>query len=46
MTSGIGGIERTETQWESLLNDVGLAVRELVKYDEDYGDALIIAGLG
>lgn len=45
MTSGIGGVERTEGQWASLLSGVGLIVHEIVKYDEDYEDALIIAGL-
>ncbi|KAI0479724.1 S-adenosyl-L-methionine-dependent methyltransferase [Xylaria cf. heliscus] len=41
----VGGVERTEGQWTSLLSDVGLNVHEIVKYDDDYEDALIIAGL-
>uniref|UniRef100_A0A8H7MYI0 O-methyltransferase C-terminal domain-containing protein n=1 Tax=Bionectria ochroleuca TaxID=29856 RepID=A0A8H7MYI0_BIOOC len=41
----VGGVERTEGQWASLLSGVGLIVHEIVKYDEDYEDALIIAGL-
>jgi demethylsterigmatocystin 6-O-methyltransferase len=41
----VGGIERTEGQWASLLHDAGLIIHEVVKYDEGYEDALIIAGL-
>ncbi|PHH70098.1 hypothetical protein CDD82_7343 [Ophiocordyceps australis] len=41
----VGGIERTKAQWESLLNDTGLKILEVVKYDEDYEDSLIIAAL-
>ncbi|KAJ8133130.1 hypothetical protein O1611_g491 [Lasiodiplodia mahajangana] len=41
----VGGVERTEGQWAGLLSDAGLKVREVAKYDEDYEDALIIAGL-
>ncbi|GAP92083.1 putative sterigmatocystin 8-o-methyltransferase protein [Rosellinia necatrix] len=41
----VGGVERTLGQWESLLKSVGLIVHEVVKYDKDYEDAVIIAGL-
>ncbi|KAI1448534.1 S-adenosyl-L-methionine-dependent methyltransferase [Annulohypoxylon stygium] len=41
----VGGVERTEGQWASLLGEVELNIHEVVKYDEDYEDALIIAGL-
>jgi hypothetical protein len=45
VTGVIAGVERTEGQWASLLSEVGLIVHEVVKYDEGYEDALIIAGL-
>ncbi|KAK2591048.1 hypothetical protein QQS21_011262 [Conoideocrella luteorostrata] len=41
----VGGIERTKIQWENLLKDVGLKIHEVVKYDEDYENSLIIASL-
>lgn len=41
----VGGIERTRAQWESLLNSAGLKLLEVVNYDKDYEDAVIIAGL-
>lgn len=41
----VGGIERTRAQWESLLNEAGLNIIEVVNYDQDYGDSVIIAGL-
>ena len=38
-------MERTKAQWESLLNSAGLRMLEVVNYDKDYEDAVIIAGL-
>lgn len=40
-----GGIERTKAQWENLLNECGLKILEVVNYDKDYEDSVIIAGL-
>ncbi|RYP50589.1 hypothetical protein DL768_003934 [Monosporascus sp. mg162] len=41
----VGAKERTKAEWEKLLEDAGLKLREVVKYDEEYEDCLIIAGL-
>ncbi|EPE28200.1 S-adenosyl-L-methionine-dependent methyltransferase [Glarea lozoyensis ATCC 20868] len=41
----VGGIERTKAQWENLLNSAGLQMLELVNYDKDFEDCVIIAGL-
>ncbi|KAH7384633.1 S-adenosyl-L-methionine-dependent methyltransferase [Pyrenochaeta sp. MPI-SDFR-AT-0127] len=41
----VGGIERTKAQWERLLNGAGLKMREVVNYDTDFEDSVIIAGL-
>ncbi|KUJ06912.1 S-adenosyl-L-methionine-dependent methyltransferase [Mollisia scopiformis] len=42
----VGGIERTKAQWENLLNSAGLKMQEVVNYDTDFEDSVIIAGLG
>ncbi|KAH8732613.1 S-adenosyl-L-methionine-dependent methyltransferase [Phaeosphaeriaceae sp. PMI808] len=39
---GAGGVERTEAQWENLLNSAGLKMREVVNYDTDFEDSVII----
>jgi len=41
----VGGIERTRAQWENLLNSAGLQLREVINYDTDFEDSVIIAGL-
>jgi len=41
----VGGIERTKGQWEALLNSAGLKMYEVVNYDTDFEDSVIIAGL-
>ncbi|CAJ2509763.1 Uu.00g056630.m01.CDS01 [Anthostomella pinea] len=44
-TSTAVGMERTRAQWESLLNEAGLKIIEVLKYDQDYKDSVIIAGV-
>ncbi|PQE06880.1 Trichodiene oxygenase protein [Rutstroemia sp. NJR-2017a BVV2] len=39
----VGGIERTKAQWERLLNSAGLKILEVVNYDKDFEDCVIIA---
>jgi len=41
----VSGIERTKAQWEGLLNSAGLKMLEVVNYDQDFEDSVIIAGL-
>ncbi|KAK7701273.1 hypothetical protein SLS64_010316 [Diaporthe eres] len=41
----VSGIQRTKAQWETLLDDAGLKMLEVVNYNEDYEDSVIIAGL-
>ncbi|KAJ4371318.1 hypothetical protein N0V83_004535 [Neocucurbitaria cava] len=41
----VGGIERTRDQWEKLLNSAGLQLREVINYDTDFEDSVVIAGL-
>lgn len=45
MMTMLAAKERTETEFEKLLNAAGLTIREIRTYDEDYGDSLIIAEL-
>ncbi|KAJ8133135.1 hypothetical protein O1611_g487 [Lasiodiplodia mahajangana] len=40
-----GAKERTKAQWEQMLNEAGLKLREVLTYDEEYDECLIIAGL-
>lgn len=43
MMSMLAAKERTEEEFRILLGSVGLRVRECVRYDEEYGDSLILA---
>lgn len=45
MMTMLAAKERTEKEFEKLLNGAGLTIREIRTYDEDYGDSLIIAEL-
>lgn len=45
MMTMLAAKERTEDEFERLLNGAGLTIREIRTYDEDYGDSLIIAEL-
>lgn len=40
-----GGIERTYAQWETLLAAAGLKIREVVNYDEEFEDSVLIVSL-
>ncbi|KAI0893756.1 S-adenosyl-L-methionine-dependent methyltransferase [Annulohypoxylon nitens] len=40
----VGAKERTKPEWEQLLNEAGLNLREMLTYDEEYDECLIIAG--
>ncbi|KAH9872145.1 hypothetical protein IAQ61_004980 [Plenodomus lingam] len=41
----VGGIERTRAQWEILLNSAGLQLHEVINYDTEFEDSVIVAGL-
>jgi hypothetical protein len=41
----IGAKERTKPEWEQMLNEAGLNLREVLTYDAEYDECLIIAGL-
>ncbi|KAI1144925.1 S-adenosyl-L-methionine-dependent methyltransferase [Nemania diffusa] len=41
----VGAKERTKCEWEMLLEGVGLNLCEVVRYDQEYDDCLIIASL-
>ena len=43
MMSTLAGIERTMPQWEHLLHDAGLKIKEIIPYTEDIKDSIIIA---
>ena len=45
MMTMLAAKERTEDEFERLLNGAGLTIKEIRTYDEDYGDSLIIAEL-
>ena len=45
MMTMLAAKERTEDEFERLLNGAGLTIKEIRTYDEDYGDSLIIAKL-
>ncbi|KAI1371719.1 S-adenosyl-L-methionine-dependent methyltransferase [Hypoxylon crocopeplum] len=40
----VGAKERTKPEWEQLFNEAGLNLREVLTYDEEYDECLIIAG--
>jgi hypothetical protein len=40
-----GTKERTNAEWVQLVDSAGLKVREVLKYDEEYEDCIIIAVL-
>ncbi|KAI0479727.1 S-adenosyl-L-methionine-dependent methyltransferase [Xylaria cf. heliscus] len=41
----VGAKERTKHEWEQMLNEAGLNLREVLTYDADYDECVIIAGL-
>ncbi|CAI6227200.1 unnamed protein product [Periconia digitata] len=41
----VGGIERTKAQWENLLATAGLKLKEVINYDDEFEDSVIVAGL-
>lgn len=41
----IGAKERTKLEWEQLINEAGLKLREVITYDAEYYECVIIAGL-
>ena len=43
MMASLAGMERSETQWMSLLSAVGLQVRKTYTYNSDLGDSIIVA---
>lgn len=45
MLAAFGSMERTETQWKSLLNSVGLKVRRIVTYTHAFRLSIIAASL-
>lgn len=45
MLAAFGSMERTETQWKSLLDSVGLKVRKIVTYTHAFRLSVIAASL-
>uniref|UniRef100_A0A8H7N128 O-methyltransferase C-terminal domain-containing protein n=1 Tax=Bionectria ochroleuca TaxID=29856 RepID=A0A8H7N128_BIOOC len=41
----VGAKERTKLEWEQLINEAGLKLREVITYDAEYYECVIIAGL-
>jgi demethylsterigmatocystin 6-O-methyltransferase len=41
----VGAKERSKLEWEQLLNEAGLRLLEVIMYDTEYYECLIIAGL-
>ena len=42
MMCALGGIERTKEQWRDLVSAADLILRDVVGYDEETGDSIII----
>ena len=45
MLTVFGAQERTKAEWENLVKDAGLNIREVLRYSEEYEDSLIIVEL-
>ena len=43
MMSGLAAMERSEHQWQALLQSAGLKILQISKYTEDLGDSIIVA---
>lgn len=43
MMTMLAAMERTQEHFAQLLKEAGLKLREVIKYDEEYGDSLIVA---
>ena len=43
MMTMLAALERTEPHFQNLLAEVGLKIRNIFTYDEEYGDSLIVA---
>lgn len=43
MMTMLAAMERTQEHFEQLLDEVGLRLKEVITYDEEYGDSLIVA---
>lgn len=43
MMTMLAAMERTQEHFEALLREAGLKLREVIRYDEEYGDSLIVA---
>lgn len=43
MMTMLAAMERTEEHFAKLLQEAGLKLREVIRYDEEYGDSLIVA---
>ena len=41
--SCLGGLERTEEQWHTLLGSAGLQITDIYRYTEELQDSIIVA---
>ncbi|KAI1778506.1 S-adenosyl-L-methionine-dependent methyltransferase [Hypoxylon cercidicola] len=45
MLTVFGAQERTKAEWENIVDEAGLYMREVLKYSEEFEDSLIVVGL-
>jgi hypothetical protein len=43
MMCALGGIERTKDHWQELLSVANLQLRDVISFDKETGDSVIIA---